>query len=41
MRLTNKTLIGMKRINLNKSALFSGLFGILCGYVTAECDSGL
>jgi hypothetical protein len=35
LRLTNKTLIGFKRVPLNKAAIFSGLFGLALGYVCA------
>ncbi len=41
MRLTNKTLIGMARIKLNKGAIFSGVLGMLTGYACYETDDAI
>lgn len=41
MRLTNKTLIGINQIKVNKAAIFSGVFGLLVGHLCSQIDESL
>ena len=41
LRLTNKTLIGFQRININWFAVLSGMFGLGFGYLAVQVDDGL
>lgn len=41
MRLTNKALLGMRRVRINRSSIFVCSFGLLLGYGCSELDDSM